>query len=111
MTLLLGIVIEPPAPSGEQNLVVPAAHVPVQAVTWASYRVSLSIVRYVSDVPVVFVTMSLKNEKAWAAGTVKVLCKLAVQAVRSATVCRLIHTEPSLEPASTKDLGALVGLP
>jgi len=99
------------APSGEQNLVVPAAHVPEQAVIWASYRVSLSMVSHVSDVPVVCVTMSLKNKKAWATGTGKVLCKLAVQAVRSDTACKLTHTEPSLEPASTKDLGALVGLP
>jgi hypothetical protein len=48
------------APSGEQNLVVPALHVPVQAESWASYRRSLSIVRYVSAVPVVFVIISLK---------------------------------------------------
>jgi hypothetical protein len=47
------------APSGEQNLV-PDPHVPSQLVTRASYRRSLSMVKYVSDVPVVFVTISLK---------------------------------------------------
>jgi hypothetical protein len=54
--------------------------------------------------------MSLKNKKASATGTGKVLCKLAVQAGRSDTACRLTHTKPSMEPASTKALGALVGL-
>jgi hypothetical protein len=98
------------APSGEQNLVVPTPHVPVQAMTWASKSVSLSMVSHTSDVPVVLVTMSLKYEKASAIGTGKVLCKLAVQAGRSDTACRLTHTKPSMEPASTKDLGPLVGL-
>jgi hypothetical protein len=47
------------APSGEQNLV-PDPHVPVQVVTWASNRRSLSMVKNVSEVPVVLVTISLK---------------------------------------------------
>jgi hypothetical protein len=34
------------APSGEQNLLVPAPHVPVQAVTWASKSLNSSMVKY-----------------------------------------------------------------
>jgi hypothetical protein len=57
------------APFGEQNLV-PDPHVPAQVVTWASNRRSLSIVKYVSDVPVVLVTISLKYDMATASGIV-----------------------------------------
>jgi hypothetical protein len=60
MKYWLGVQQYDVAPSGEQNLVVPALHVPVQVESWASYSMNLSIVRYVSDVPVVFVIISLK---------------------------------------------------
>jgi hypothetical protein len=68
------------------------------------------MVRYWSAVAVVFVTISLKYEKAWDTGTVNVLSRLAVQVGRSDTACRETHVVPSLDPASTNDLGARVGL-
>ena len=97
-------------PSGTQNFV-PKAQVPEQVVTWASYSLSLSMVKNVSEVPVVLVMISLKYVKTWVTGIGKVLTRLAVQTARSDTVCMVVQVSPSFDPVKTNDLGALVGLP
>jgi hypothetical protein len=71
----------------------------------------LSIVKYVSDVPVVFVTISLKALKALRTGTVMVLSRLAVQVGRSDKSSSEVQEDPSFDPANTSDFGARVGLP
>ena len=69
------------------------------------------MVKYVSDVPVVFVTIILKALKALTTGTAIVLSRLAVQLGRSDKSSREVQEDLSFDPASTNDLGARVGFP